>query len=208
MLLLPPLVTALLVLGVGLLANAPLSPLEWARPDRRKSVRTVSGEMTVVSFLETVTLILVPVLPLVMAAALLPRRWRELVVRLAPWASLPALIAAAVSPSAMLDLPWLLLGIRLGVDGVGQVFLFFTAVLWLLAGIYARSYLAGDAGRTRFFAFYLLTMGGNLGLIVAQDVLSFYLFFALMSFSSYGLIVHKRDPEAYAPGASTSTSSS
>ena len=31
MLLLPPLVTALLVLGVGLLANAPLSPLEWAQ---------------------------------------------------------------------------------------------------------------------------------------------------------------------------------
>jgi multicomponent Na+:H+ antiporter subunit D len=31
MLLLPPLVTAFLVLGVGLLANAPLSPLEWAR---------------------------------------------------------------------------------------------------------------------------------------------------------------------------------
>jgi multicomponent Na+:H+ antiporter subunit D len=31
MLLLPPLITALLVLGVGLLANAPLSPLEWAR---------------------------------------------------------------------------------------------------------------------------------------------------------------------------------
>ena len=31
MLLVPPLVTALLLLGVGLLANAPLSPLEWAR---------------------------------------------------------------------------------------------------------------------------------------------------------------------------------
>jgi len=31
MLLLPPLVTAFLVLGVGLLANAPFSPLEWTR---------------------------------------------------------------------------------------------------------------------------------------------------------------------------------
>ena len=43
-------------------------------------------------------------------------------------------------------------------------------------------------------------MSGNLGLIVAQDVLSFYLFFALMSFSAYGLIVHKRDPEALRAG--------
>ena len=31
MLLIPPLVTALLVLGAGLLADAPFSPLEWAR---------------------------------------------------------------------------------------------------------------------------------------------------------------------------------
>jgi len=160
----------------------------------------VSGDMSAASFLETVVLLLSPVLPLVLAAGLLPRRWRGLVVRLAPWASLPALVAAAVSSGAMMNLPWLLLGGRLGVDHVGQVFLFFTAVLWLVAGIYGRNYLAGDPRRARFFAFYLLTMSGNLGLIVAQDTLSFYLFFALMSFSSYGLIVHKRDPQALRAG--------
>ena len=31
MMLLPPLVTALAVLGAGLLANAPFSPIEWTR---------------------------------------------------------------------------------------------------------------------------------------------------------------------------------
>ena len=160
----------------------------------------MSGDMSATSFFGTVVLVLVPVLPLLMAAVLLPRRWRELVVRLAPWASLPALIAAVVSSGAMLDLPWLLLGSRLGVDDVGRVFLVFTSVLWLLAGIYGRSYLAADLRRARFFAFYLLTMSGNLGLIVAQDVVSFYLFFALMSFSSYGLIVHKRVPQALRAG--------
>lgn len=160
----------------------------------------MSGDMSAASFLEIAALMLVPVLPLVFAAALVPRRWRGLVIRLAPWATLPSLIAVVVSSGATLDLPWLLLGVRFGVDGVGQIFLFFTSALWLLAGIYARSHLAGDAGRTRFFAFFLLSMSGNLGLIVAQDVLSFYLFFALMSFSSYGLIVHKRDPEALRAG--------
>ena len=98
------------------------------------------------------------------------------------------------------DLPWLLLGVRLGLDETGRVFLFFTTALWLLAGLYARHYLAGDPRRTRFFAFYLLTMSGNLGIIVAQDVLSFYLFFALMSFSAYGLIVHNRDAAALRAG--------
>lgn len=160
----------------------------------------MSGEINTTSFLEIAALMLVPTLPLVLAAALLPPRWRVAVIRLAPWASLPSLIAAVISIGTMLDLPWLLLGVRLGVDDVGQIFLLFTAVLWLFAGLYGQNYLAGDPGRTRFFAFFLLSMSGNLGLIVAQDVLSFYLFFALMSFSSYGLIVHKRDAEALRSG--------
>lgn len=160
----------------------------------------MSGAVSSASIFMILTLVLVPVLPLVMAAALLPRGWRPLVVRLAPWASLPALIAAAVFSGASLDLPWLFLAGGFGVDDVGRVFLFFTAVLWLLAGIYGQSYLAEDRRRARFFAFYLLAMSGNLGLIVAQDVLSFYLFFALMSFSAYGLIVHNRDPEALRAG--------
>ena len=117
----------------------------------------MSGDMSAASFLEIAALMLMPVLPLVFAAALVPRRWRGLVIRLAPWATLPSLIAVVVSSGATLDLPWLFLGVRFGVDGVGQIFLFFTSALWLLAGIYARSHLAGDAGRTRFFAFFLLT---------------------------------------------------
>lgn len=158
------------------------------------------SEVMSASFAESVLLIAVPFVPLVMSAAMLPARWRESVVRLAPWASLPALLVAAFSTGEMLDLPWLLLGSRFGMDDVGQVFLVFTAVLWLLAGIYGRSYLAGDTRRARFFAFYLLTMSGNLGLIVSQDILSFYLFFALMSFSSYVLIMHKQIPQALRAG--------
>lgn len=160
----------------------------------------MSGDLTAASLIEALGLVLVPVLPLIAAAALLRRRWCGPVVRLAPWAALPALIVVALSSDATLDLPWLLLGERLGVDDVGRVFLFFTAATWLLAGIYGRSYLTGDTKRVRFFAFYLLTMSGNLGLIIAQDVLSFYFFFSLMSFSSYGLIVHKQDRKAFWAG--------
>lgn len=105
-----------------------------------------------------------------------------------------------MSGTSFLDLPWLLLGVRLGVDEIGRVFLFFTVVLWLLSGVYARSYLARNPRRARFFAFFVLTLSGNLGLIVAQDALSFYLFFALMSFSAYGLIVHNRDSQSLRAG--------
>jgi formate hydrogenlyase subunit 3/multisubunit Na+/H+ antiporter MnhD subunit len=100
----------------------------------------------------------------------------------------------------MVSLPWLLLEVHLALDPTGRIFLFFTSVLWLLAGIYAQSYLAADPRRVRFFFFFLLSMSGNLGLIISQDVVSFYVFFALMSFASYGLVVHNGDAEALRAG--------
>jgi formate hydrogenlyase subunit 3/multisubunit Na+/H+ antiporter MnhD subunit len=43
-------------------------------------------------------------------------------------------------------------------------------------------------------------MSGNFGLIIAQDIVSFYVFFALMSFASYGLVVHNGDADALQAG--------
>jgi formate hydrogenlyase subunit 3/multisubunit Na+/H+ antiporter MnhD subunit len=117
--------------------------------------------------------------------------------RLAPWAALPALALAIIAADAYtLELPWLLLGSRLGLDATGRLFLLFTALLWLTAGVYARSYLAGDARRHVFTAFFLITLAGNLGVCLAQDAASFYLAFAVMSFATYGLVVHAGGAEA------------
>jgi formate hydrogenlyase subunit 3/multisubunit Na+/H+ antiporter MnhD subunit len=121
----------------------------------------------------------------------LPGPLRRLPLRLAPWSAIPALAAALLTPpTEPVVLPWLLLGARLGLDLTGQVFLLFTALLWTLAGLYARAYLAHDPARGRFWVFHLLTMSGNLGLIVAQDLVTFYVAFALMTFAAYPLVVH------------------
>ena len=56
----------------------------------------------------------------------------------------------------------------------------------------------GDTDSARFRVFFLLAMAGNLGLIVAQDMLSFYLGFTLMGLAAYGLIAH---PDTRAPDA-------
>ena len=94
----------------------------------------------------------------------------------------------------------LLLGSRLGLDETSRPFLFFTAILWLASGIFALGYLAKDSRRHVFMFFFLLAMSGNLGLIVAQDVVSFYVCFALMSFASYGLVVFNGSAEAIRAG--------
>ncbi len=146
-------------------------------------------------------LLIIPAAPLLIVCGLMLWPRRRLLSRLASWAALPALACAIALPvPAGLDLPWILLGTELGIDRTSRVFLFFTALLWLAAGIFATGYLDDDPRRTRFFVFFLFAMAGNLGLVIAQDMLSFYASFAMMSFASYGLIAHTGTAEARRAG--------
>ncbi|MGD2074997.1 MAG: proton-conducting transporter membrane subunit [Gammaproteobacteria bacterium] len=133
-------------------------------------------------------------------AALLPalhvngRWWMTL-------AALPALALALLAPAGTaLELPWLLLGVHLGLDATGRLFLLFSSLLWLSAGLYAALTLARQADARRFRVFFLLAMAGNLLLILAADALTFYLGFALMGISAYGLVVQRRSQHARRAG--------
>lgn len=146
-------------------------------------------------------LALVPFLPLALALAYVPRRTRPVIAALLPIAPLPALVAVlAEAPDLRAVLPGVLLGLELGLDEGRRLVLGFTAVLWLAAAVYGRAYIPRDGTQHRYNALFLLTMGGNLGLIVALDVPGFYLFFSLMTLSSYILVVFERTPAAYRAG--------
>jgi formate hydrogenlyase subunit 3/multisubunit Na+/H+ antiporter MnhD subunit len=137
--------------------------------------------------------------PLVFAAAVCVPRSRRVGLLLAPWAALPALFVSLFG-SGTVQIPWLVLGSEFVIDETAQVFLFLTALLWTTAGVYAAGYYtgkyAGKSGRERFWLFFLLAMTGNIGVSIAYDLAGFYAFFALMTFSSYGLVIHNRNNEA------------
>ncbi|MBU0729934.1 MAG: complex I subunit 5 family protein [Proteobacteria bacterium] len=144
---------------------------------------------------------LAPGLPLVTACAFLVPSIRSLAYRLFPWAALPALLVALFgSTTVAIEIPWFFMGGRIGLDDLGKTFLLFTSFLWLVSGLFGREYLADDTKRFRFQIFYLLAMSGNFGLILAQDMLSFYLFFTLMSFAAYVLIIHDGSDKARRAG--------
>ena len=142
--------------------------------------------------------ILAPLLPLL--PAWWPA-WRESALRLAPLGALPALLLALTGgEGSSLSLPWLLLGTELGLDATGRIFLIFTAWLWLLAAWFAGPWLTADRRSGLFLFFFQIAMTGNFGLILAQDMISFNLFFTLMGLSAYGLVIHRRDPAALRAG--------
>jgi len=146
-------------------------------------------------------LLSIPGLPLLLAIGLTLPALRRVALLFAPWAAFPALVmSVSMKPGITFELPWLLFGTRLGFDETARIFLCFTALLWLVASVYTVGYFKDRSSRSRFFTWFLLSMAGNLGLILAQDMIIFYSFFALMSFASYGLVVHDRTPEAFRAG--------
>jgi formate hydrogenlyase subunit 3/multisubunit Na+/H+ antiporter MnhD subunit len=144
----------------------------------------------------------IALVPAILAVAVVsPQPLRSAGMLLAPWAALPALVLALVTASgSSVSIPWLLLGMQLGLDVTGQVFLLVTSIVWLVAGIFARGYLADDRYRGRFWFFFLMSMSGNIGLIIAQDVVTFYFAFAAMTFAAYGLVVHTGSESARRAG--------
>lgn len=151
-------------------------------------------------YLETVLMsaVIAPVVIAFLSANPLFRRYT-------PWmaavAALPALFCALTVPTGWtMELSWLILESRFGMDATGKTFLLFTSLLWLLSAVFAVGYMAEDTKKHRFFFGFLLAMGGNFGLILAQDMLSYLATFALMSFASYGLVVHAQDREAVRSG--------
>jgi len=121
--------------------------------------------------------------------------------RLLPLAPLPALLAVLFSdPGIAVQVPWFFLGSTMGLDATGRIFLGLTGLIWLFSAVSVYDKFRSDPHRFRFAGFFLAAMSGNFGLILARDILGFYLFFALMSFSAYGLIVHHGTRQALKAG--------
>ncbi|MCP3063969.1 complex I subunit 5 family protein [Myxococcus sp. K38C18041901] len=138
--------------------------------------------------------------PLVLLVAVMLPATRRVGVLLAPWSALPTVVLG-VSAGATVSWPSVLLGMRLyAPDEVTRTYLLFTGVLWLFSGLFARGYLREDGRKASFWGFYLATLMGNVGAVLARDMASFYLFFAMMTFCAYGLVVHSRDERAARAG--------
>ena len=114
-------------------------------------------------------------------------------------APVPALLTSIFLPETTLQLSFVLLGMVWQLDSMARPLLMMTALLWLLAGVFARGYMPLE-GLRRFTMFWLATLIGNLALLLAKDIASFYTGFALMTFAGYGLVIHSLSKDALRAG--------
>ncbi len=143
------------------------------------------------------TLLFVVGWPMLIAFALLWEQARPILWRMLPLAAAPALIVGLMLREPLtVEGDWFVLGLTMGLDDVSRLFLIFTATLWIAASSVARHWMRDDPRATGFGVLFLMAMSGNLGLILSKDAMAFYGAFALMSFASYGLVVHTREAGA------------
>ncbi|MCB1772417.1 MAG: NADH/ubiquinone/plastoquinone (complex I) [Gammaproteobacteria bacterium] len=120
-------------------------------------------------------------MPLVFFAG---RRWLPAI------ATVPALLAGLLVPEGVVvSLPWLLLGAYLQLDGIAVLLLPATAFVWLFVAAWAATREADRLDDPAFRLFFLAAMSGNFLVILAADMVSFYIGFAMMGLAAYPLLL-------------------
>lgn len=79
----------------------------------------------------------------------------------------------------------------LRVDALALLFVSLSAVLWLLTTAYAIGYLEDSPHRSRFFGFFSLCVTAATGVALAGNLLTFLLFYELLTLTTYPLVVHR-----------------
>ncbi len=88
------------------------------------------------------------------------------------------------------------LGLHLRADGFRGLYALVAAFMWLMTGLFSREYLTHGRHAGRYHAFSLLTLGATMGVFLSDDLYTTFIFFEVMSLSSYVLVAHDETPGA------------
>jgi len=92
------------------------------------------------------------------------------------------------------------LDLRLSADPLALLFVTLSAFLWLVTTVYAIAYLESSPNRSRFFGFFSLCVTSTVGVALADDLLTFLVFYELLTLSTYPLVVHRGSEKALRAG--------
>lgn len=91
-------------------------------------------------------------------------------------------------------------GLVLQGDALSLQFVSLSSVLWLATTIYAIGYLEDSPLRSRFFGYFSLCVSATVGLALAGNLVTFLLFYELLTLTTFPLVVHRGTPQALRAG--------
>lgn len=86
------------------------------------------------------------------------------------------------------------------VDAVSRLFAVVVTLVWMLAGFYAFEYMKHEKEEKRYFGFYVLVFGVLYALVFAGNMVTYYLFYEMMTLLSMPLVLHSKTKEAIMGG--------
>jgi multicomponent Na+:H+ antiporter subunit D len=94
------------------------------------------------------------------------------------------------------------LSVSLRADPLSMIFAVAASFLWVLTVFYSAGYMRGleEHAQTRFSTCFALALFGAIGCAFSDNLLTLYLFYEIVSVTTYPLVAHHQDDEGYEGG--------
>ena len=114
----------------------------------------------------------------------------------AVWRLIPALMDGARPEHSFYELvPGLELAFRL--EPLGMLFAALASLLWIINSIYSIGYMRGnkEQHQTRFYVCFAIALAATMGIALAANLFTLFLFYEVLTLSTYPLVSHKGDKQ-------------
>ncbi|MEM1080541.1 MAG: proton-conducting transporter membrane subunit [Pseudomonadota bacterium] len=90
------------------------------------------------------------------------------------------------------------LDIAFNLEPLGMVFALLASGLWIVTSVYAIGYMRGnhEPYQTSFFAFFAIAIFGAMGVAMAGNLLTLFIFYEVLTLSTWPLVTHNRNEAA------------
>jgi multicomponent Na+:H+ antiporter subunit D len=94
------------------------------------------------------------------------------------------------------------ISVSLRADSFSMIFALVASFLWVVTVVYSMGYMRGlrEHEQTRFNACFALALFGSIGCAFSDNLFTLYLFYEVVSISTYPLVAHHQDEEGYESG--------
>lgn len=90
------------------------------------------------------------------------------------------------------------IGLTLRTDYAGMIFATLASFLWVPVNFYSIGYMREnlEGEQTGYFAAFAICISACMGIAMAANLLTFFIFYEILTLASYPLVLHKRNDEA------------
>lgn len=94
------------------------------------------------------------------------------------------------------------LSFQFRVDAFGLLFGVLSSSLWIATSFYSIGYMRGlkEHAQTRYFFCFAIALSATMGIAFASNILTLFIFYEILTISTYPLVAHKETPEAIKAG--------